>query len=488
MKIKTWLLLSYFIVMVLPLIAIYFLFASVTAFNKERQVDEYLSVYEKIQKMIPILDEPDLYSANGERGFLSELTDEKTTISLYNSDGLLLYHPDGDLFQTVSRDLLFKDLYDLKQELRAFTYKQPVFDDEQFVGVFEIEIRRDELIETIVSRGWVVTFAIIFIFLGIYLTMAYILHLRLNRRVNQLMDEMSAFASGYVATETETGKDEIGELKQHFYTMRKQILAAQEAIELEQRANEYMIATISHDLKTPLTSIKAYAESLDNNGELTEEQKSQYRKVIIEKADFIQKMLDDLTMYSLLQSKNYELELVTVEGVEFFEMLMSGYEPLCEKKGICLTASSEVEGVYEVNPQQLVRVVDNLVMNAIKHTERGRSIWLKAFSKDEALPPWLFPFVKERYKFNFKRNAYVVVQNEGEGIEKHHLQKIFDPLFQVDSARTKKELSGTGLGLSITKQIIEKHGGTITGFSELDVGTCFVCSIPKKEGSRFETA
>ena len=158
------------------LIAIYFLFASVTAFNKERQVDEYLSVYEKIQKMIPILDEPDLYSANGERGFLSELTDEKTTISLYNSDGLLLYHPDGDLFQTVSRDLLFKDLYDLKQELRAFTYKQPVFDDEQFVGVFEIEIRRDELIETIVSRGWVVTFAIIFIFLGIYLTMAYILH------------------------------------------------------------------------------------------------------------------------------------------------------------------------------------------------------------------------------------------------------------------------------------------------------------------------
>lgn len=488
MKIKTWLLISYFIVMILPLIAVYLLFASLSAYNEEKQVEEYISVYENIQKIIPILDDPELYRANGERELLDDLVNEKTIISLYNSDGLLIYRPNEESFQTLSRDLLFKDLYDLKQEFRAFTYKQPVFENDEIVGVFEVEIVRDELIRKIVNQSWIVTFALIFIFLVIYAVIAFILHRRLNKRVNELMNEMSAFASGNVAVETETGNDEIGELKQHFYAMRKQILAAQEVIELEQRAKEYMIATISHDLKTPLTSIKAYAESLDSNKDLTEEQKQQYRKVIIEKADFIKRMLDDLTIFSLLQSKDYELELVTVEGEEFFEMLISGYEPLCEKKSISLTSSSDVEGLYEVNPQQLVRVIDNLMMNAIQHTPEQKSIWMKAFSHESAIPTWLFSFVNDDYTFDFERFAYVIVQNEGEGIGAGALRKIFDPLFQVDQARSKKEESGTGLGLSITKQIIEKHGGTITGLSQVNMGTCFICSIPKKGGNQHATA
>lgn len=487
MKIKTWLLLSYFIVMILPLFVVYLLYASVSSYNEEKQVEEYLEVYSHIQQIIPQLNEPELYGATAERDFLLELVDDRTTISLYNSDGLLIYRPNEEIFQVISRDLLFKDLYDFNQELRAFTYKQPVFDEDELVGVFEIEVARDELLETIVNRSWLFTFAFIFIFLSIYGVMAYILHRRLNKRLLQLMNEMSAFASGNVAIESETGSDEIGELKQHFYAMRKQIIAAQEVIELEQRAKEYMIATISHDLKTPLTSIKAYAESLDSNEELTEEQKRQYRKVIIEKADFIKKMLDDLTIYSILQSKDYELELVTVDGEEFFDMLISDYEPLAKKKNIKLQAYSDVEGIYEVNPQQLVRVVDNLMMNAIRYTPENRSIWIQAFSEQNNVPTWLFSFVTEDYSFDFDQYAYVIVQNEGGGIKTEALRYIFEPMYQVDQARTKKETSGTGLGLSITKQIIEKHGGTVTGFSRLNQGTCFICSIPKKGGNEHAT-
>src|SRR5699024_1323117 len=162
--------------------------------------------------------------------------------------------------------------------------------------------------------------------------------------------------------ETGIGKDEIGELKRHFYTMRRQIVAAQQKIAAEQQAKEYIIATISHDLKTPLTSIKAYAESLDTDGELSEEQQRTYRKVIVEKADFIKQMIDDLTMHSILQSQDFTLELVTVEGEEFFEMLVSDYAPLSTHKQIKLIANNEVTGLYEVHPHQLVRVVDNLVM------------------------------------------------------------------------------------------------------------------------------
>src|SRR5690625_6380198 len=88
--------------------------------------------------------------------------------------------------------------------------------------------------------------------------------------------------------------------------MRKQINAAQEVIDQEQRKKEYMIASISHDLKTPLTSIKAYAESLENEQELTETEQKEYRKIIMEKSDFMKQMLDDLLTYTLLQSRSEE--------------------------------------------------------------------------------------------------------------------------------------------------------------------------------------
>lgn len=481
MKIKTWLLLSYFIVMVLPLIAFYFLFVSVTSYYGEKQVEEYLHAYEQIQKITPFLQDESLYGANGNTEVLEPFINDQTNITLYNSDGLLIYNPKEEMYFSQSKDFLLQNLYELKQELRSFTYKEPVFINNEFIGIFEIEIKRNQLLKTIANKSLLVTITFISIFLLIYGVMAFILHRRLNKRLEQLMSEMSAFASGDVQLESATGKDEIGELKQHFYAMRKQIIAAQEVIELEQRAKEYLIATISHDLKTPLTSIKAYAESLDNDEQMTDEERQTYRKVIIEKADFIKQMLDDLTMHSLLQSHDYELELVTVEGDEFFEMLVSDYEPLSKKKQIVLHSSNSARGLYKVNPQQLIRVADNLVMNAIQHTDVGKSIWIAAFSDELHIPSWLFPFVKDVYQFDFEKYAYIVVQNEGKGIEGSAMQHIFQPLYQVDQARSKKDTRGTGLGLSITKQIIEKHGGTIDGFSKIDIGTCFICSIPKKE-------
>src|SRR5690625_2897300 len=204
------------------------------------------------------------------------------------------------------------------------------------------------------------------------------------------MDEMAAFASGTDFLEKYTGKDEIRELKQHFYAMRKQINAAQEMIKLEQKAKEYLVATISHDLKTPLTSIKAYAESLDSTAKLSQEQVA-YRKVSIDKADFIKQMINDLITHTLLQSHDYELEFVTVDGEEFFDMILSDYEAICNEKDILLTTQNNVIGNYDVNPKQFVRIADNLMTNAVQHTEPDKKIWLAAISS-LANVDWLFEF------------------------------------------------------------------------------------------------
>lgn len=239
-----------------------------------------------------------------------------------------------------------------------------------------------------------------------------------------------------------------------------------------------MIATISHDLKTPLTSIRAYAESLSAERNLVDEEREEYREIIINKANYMQQMLDDLLMYTLLQSSTYEMDLVQVEGSEFFDMLLSDYEQLCYDKNITLEVQSEIEGIFNVNPKQLMRVTDNLMSNAIQHTPKEGAIWLAAVFS-ENLPNWVFPYVKQELKLD---GPLLIVQNSGEGIDKEALNHVFEPLFQADIARSKKGVSGTGLGLSITKQIIEKHGGKVQMMSHKTIGTCVICKLPTIEG------
>src|SRR5699024_11258616 len=123
-----------------------------------------------------------------------------------------------------------------------------------------------------------------------------------------------------------------------------------------------------HDLKTPLTSIKAYAEALEEPEVLQEEKRESYQRTISEKTDFIKQMLDDLMTYSLLQSSDYNMEVVTVEGEEFFDMLLSDYTALGGQKSIRLLSYSHAPGEYTVNPIQMIRVCGNLMSNPITHT------------------------------------------------------------------------------------------------------------------------
>src|SRR5690625_2032306 len=152
-----------------------------------------------------------------------------------------------------------------------------------------------------------------------------------------------------------------------------------------------------------------------------------YRGVIIEKADFIKQMLDDLITHTLLQSPDYQLDLVEVDGEEFFEMIVSGYEPLCENHHVKLIANNEVTGTYDVSAKEMIRVADNLMMNAIQHTSENGTVWIVAISDEKILNDFIFPFVKD-YDFQFDKYAYLIVQNEEKGIKEEKIQLLFEPL------------------------------------------------------------
>lgn len=481
MKIKTWLLSSYLIVMILPLITAYLLFAWIYSYNDDQKVKEYIMVSTELANAKSILKNPSFYTVNRERPEVEGLVSDQLSVVLYNEDGFVIYSssPAYTMHSVEGKERLYEGLYSLNQGFRTYTYKQPVFDGNRLAGFFQMELARDAWVSGVTERTWLVFGLFIALFLAIYATVVVFVNRKLNRRLVSLKEEMTAFAEGQQFEEETTNKDEIGELQQHFYNMKNQISAAREVIEKEQRAKEYMIATISHDLKTPLTSIRAYAESLDVNENLSLQEQAEYRKVIVEKSNFMKQMLDDLLMYTLLQSPTYEMELVEVEGGEFFDMLVSDYEPLCKEKGISLHVHADVQGMYEVNPKQMMRVADNLMSNAIQHTDRNGEIGIAALSENVERLAWLFDFVPLAYPFNFDNHMYFIVQNSGTGIAKEEINKLFDPLFQADESRNKRDAKGTGLGLSITKQIIEKHGGKVQILSETGTGTCIICRLPK---------
>lgn len=467
--------------MFLPLICAYFLFAWIQSYSDEQHFSEYIESTNVLQEIKQELTNPAYYEGYADYEPIEEMVDSHRAITLYNQHGFTLHTSDPSasrITMGLNKESLYEGLYEFKQGYRTFTYKEPVFEDNEIVGFFNISIAREEWTEGVVHRAYLVSGIFIIAFILIYITIIYLVNRKLNDRLTDLMDEMSAFARGEVLKETEPNKDEIGALKDRFYTMRKQIVEANNAIEHEQKEKEYMIATLSHDLKTPLTSIRAYAEALEKERELSTIEQQSYNRVITEKAVFMKEMLDDLLTYTLLQSPSYELDFAVVDGEEFFEMLLSDYEPMCEQKNIELQVDVLVAGQYEVHPNQMVRVVDNLVSNAIHHTPSKRRIWMCAISSEKNMPSRLLKIVPVE-ECDFENNMYIFIQNEGNEISHKEMKYVFDPLFQVDKARTKKENRGTGLGLSITKQIIEKHGGDVRIYSDKDYGVCIVCRLPR---------
>ncbi|MFB7159351.1 ATP-binding protein [Lysinibacillus sp. NPDC056232] len=479
MKIKTWLLITFFIVMVLPITGAYSLYVWINAYYQDKNVGEYFEKLTELNQVKSVLENPMYYKKNADIKDIEALTNEHLAITLYSKSDLIL-HSSNPLKQVFdSKDRIFKGLYELKQNYNAFTYKEPVYQDGELLGVYEIQLVRTDWVKGVESRSWLVIASSIFLFLLIYFAVMMLLNRKLNRPLHELMRQMRTFAKGeHVETNLVARKDEIGELAQTFLAMQDEIETARAHLKTEQQQKELMIASISHDLKTPLTAIQAYAESLQSKA-LSEEQQDEYRQIILTKSETMKHMLEDLLMYTLLQSTSYHLELVAVDGAEFFEMALSDYEQLCKDQGFMLEVTCDIEGMYAVHPKQLQRVIDNLMSNAWRYGAVGTTIGLAAVNAGQC-PKGYFDLVLPA--LNKQNGMYIIVQNSGQGVKKDDIEKLFEPMYQADSARTKAGERGTGLGLNIAKQIIEKHGGTVELISKENYGTAVLCWLPSFKG------
>lgn len=228
--------------------------------------------------------------------------------------------------------------------------------------------------------------------------------------------------------------------------------------QMEKNHNEF-ISNVSHELKTPMTSIRVLADSLIGQQNVEESVYQEFLSDISEEVDRESQIVEDLLAMSRIQKNANAVSVATISINGFVIGIMRRLRPIAQKRDIDLLYESYRDVIADVDEMKLSQAVTNLVENAIKYNNDGGYVKVSLDADHEYF--------------------YLKVEDNGVGIPKDSIDQIFERFYRVDKARSR-ETGGTGLGLYITKTIILMHYGTIKADSQLGKGTTFSIKIPLK--------
>lgn len=270
----------------------------------------------------------------------------------------------------------------------------------------------------------------------------------LNKGMNHIRDGNLDF----ILKTDEEG--EIGELYQNYEEMRLRLKESQEEKLLQEKQNRELLSNISHDLKTPITSIKGYVEGLIDGVANTPEKQDKYIRTIYNKANDMDHLIDELTLYSRIDSDRVPYNFHRINVGDYFGDCVEEIGMDLESRGIELGYTNLIAPETRIigDPEQLKRVINNIVGNSVKYLDKphGR-IMFRLLDEEDSIR--------------------VEIEDNGKGIAPRDIPYIFDRFYRTDSSRNSAK-GGSGIGLSIVKKIIEDHGGYIWATSTLGEGTC----------------
>ncbi len=228
-------------------------------------------------------------------------------------------------------------------------------------------------------------------------------------------------------------------------------------IQILENSRQEFVSNVSHELKTPITSMKVLADSLLAQEDVPAEMYREFMGDIAEEIDRENKIITDLLTLVRLDKQAAALNIETVNINELLELLLKRIRPIAAGRNIEIVFESMREVIAEVDEVKLSLAFNNLIENAVK------------YNQDEG---WVHVQLDADHKF-----FYVKVSDSGVGIPEDCQDKVFERFYRVDKARTR-ETGGTGLGLSITRNTILIHKGAIQLYSEPGKGTTFTVRIP----------
>ncbi|RKY25496.1 MAG: hypothetical protein DRP62_01065 [Planctomycetota bacterium] len=219
------------------------------------------------------------------------------------------------------------------------------------------------------------------------------------------------------------------------------------------------VANVSHELKTPITSIKGFVETLQEGALDKPEESKRFLEIIAKHADRLNAIVDDLLSLSRLEEDS-EQRRISFEKTSIRPTLVSAIElskVKAEEKHITVELLCDKEITAKINSALIEQVVLNLIDNAIKYSQDNSKIQVSTQKTEN--------------------EVFIKVSDQGCGIEKEHLDRIFERFYVVDKGRSRK-LGGTGLGLAIVKHIAQVHNGYVTVESTLGKGSTFIVHLP----------
>lgn len=298
--------------------------------------------------------------------------------------------------------------------------------------------------------------------LGIYLVlMKRKFKTQLLSPIHQLKQHAESILKGKYSEPIQYNRmDEMSELYAMFDLMRTEIMHLSELRIRQETAQKELITNISHDIKTPITTVKAYIEAILEGIYSDKETLMEYMKVMQTNTNKTARLVEDLLVHALQELGQISVEPYEVYSSPAFERMLKPIGHVVLTSGMIYEAPKNIPNVLiQMDPVRIEQVISNLVSNALKHTAPGDAIRIHVELKGDQLN--------------------VTIADSGQGIRAQDMPFVFERYFKGQTSWSNRNAhEGTGLGLSICKSIIEAHGGHISFSSKEGQGTIFQFNLP----------
>jgi signal transduction histidine kinase len=283
-----------------------------------------------------------------------------------------------------------------------------------------------------------------------------------RRRLKALAAATERLGGGDLSARApETGGDEIAHVARAFNRMAVELTARDEALRTVDRLRRQMLADVSHELKTPLTAMCGYLETLQmSHIELDRPTRERYFQTLERETRRLDRIVQDLVDLARLENGVGTLDVRVFALERLFAHVIQRHDQDAQARHVSLRVSIATEADQVLgDPDRLEQVVENLVANALRHTPAGGEIVMGGRAEGEAI--------------------VLTVADSGPGIAPEHVSHVFERFYKVDSARTR-DANGSGLGLSIAKAIVERHQGSID-VTSVPGRTAFTIVLPRQQ-------
>jgi signal transduction histidine kinase len=257
------------------------------------------------------------------------------------------------------------------------------------------------------------------------------------------------------------GPHEVQELTRAFNEMNNRM-------QTSRKSQRDFVANVSHELKTPLTSVQGFAQAILDGTADTPESRLQATRVIYDEAASMHRMVLDLLDLARLDAGTLELQSAQVDLLALLNNIAEKFSPQAHAAGVSIRVESTALPAIMGDGDRLAQVFSNLVDNALKHTPAGGTVTLRTRLSSPSVSPMIGTEVQ------------VDVADTGTGIPAEALPHIFERFYQADPSRPGGEKHGTGLGLAIVKEIVGAHSGKISVLSTPEAGSLFTVTLPLK--------